>query len=73
MSDIVQRTLEQMPANDSDETRGWDDGKEFAEGVRAAVREELATLRKLKYSQSYIDSWKASTQSIFYTLTDETN
>lgn len=71
MSDAVQRTLEQMAGEDSDETHGWDDGLEFAGGVLAAVREELATLRKLKYSEAYIDAWKASAESVFCTLTDD--
>lgn len=71
MSKIVQDTLAQMAGPDSDETRGWDDGKLFAEGVKVAIVEELATLRRLKYSDAYIESWKASAQSIFYTLTVE--
>ena len=53
------------------ETQGWDDGKEFADGLRAAVIEELRTLRRLKYSPEYIDAWKLSAQNIFYSLTDE--
>ena len=53
------------------ETQGWDDGKEFAEGLKAAVIEELRTLRRLNYSPEYIDAWKLSAQNIFYSLTDE--
>lgn len=71
MSDIVQRTLEQMPSEDSDETRGWDDGWDFANGIKDSVLLELATLRRLKYSDAYIDAWKSSAESIFYSLTDE--
>jgi hypothetical protein len=53
------------------ETQGWDDGKEFADGLKAAVIEELRTLRRLNYSPEYIDAWKLSAQNIFYSLTDE--
>lgn len=69
MSNIVQRTLEQMPDENSDETRGWDDGMNFANGIKDSVMLELATLRRLKYSDAYIDAWKASAESIFYNLT----
>jgi hypothetical protein len=55
----------------SSETQGWDDGKEFAEGLKVAVIEELKTLRRLNYSADYIESWKLSAQSIFYSLTVE--
>jgi len=71
MSKVVQDTLAQMAGEDSDETRGWDDGKEFAEAVKMAVVEELRELRRLNYSQTYIDAWKSSAESIFYGLTDE--
>jgi len=67
----VQETLAQMAGEDSDETRGWDDGALYAAGIHAEVQKELNTLRRLKYSPAYIDAWKASAQSIFYTLTVE--
>jgi len=69
----VQETLNQMAVEDSDETRGWDDGMKYAEGIRAEVQKELETLRRLNYSQTYIDAWKTSAQNIFYSLTDEKN
>ena len=71
MTDTVKATLAQLPDEDSDETRGWDDGMDFAKTLKAGVVEELATLRRLKYSAAYIDAWKASAESIFFTLTDE--
>lgn len=67
----VQETLEQMADENSDETRGWDDGMDFAKTLKIGFVEELATMRRLKLSEAYIDAWKASAQSIFYTLTDE--
>lgn len=67
----VEETLKQMAGEDSDETRGWDDGMNFANGLKDSVILELATLRRLKYSQAYIDAWKSSAESIFYSLTDE--
>jgi hypothetical protein len=67
----VQETLNQMAGEDNDETIGWDMGAMFAEGVRLEVMTELATLRRLKFSDAYIDAWKASASSIFYTLTDD--
>ena len=71
MSKVIDETLEQMAGEDSDETRGWDDGMKFANALKADVQIELATLRRLKYSQAYIDAWKSSAESIIYTLTDE--
>jgi hypothetical protein len=62
-----------MAGENSDETRGWDDGMKYAEGIRAEVQKELETLRRLNYSQTYIDAWKTSAQNIFYSLTDEKN
>ena len=67
----VQETLEQMADENSDETRGWDDGMDFAKTLKIGFVEELATMRRLKLSEAYIDAWKASAQSIFYQLTDE--
>lgn len=67
----VQETLSQMAGESSDETRGWDDGMGFAESIRREIQTELATMRRLKFSEAYIEAWKASAQSIFYTLTDE--
>lgn len=67
----VQETLAAMAGEDSDETRGWDDGLGFAESIRREIETELATMRRLKFSDAYIDAWKASAQSIFYSLTDE--
>lgn len=71
MSNLVQDTLAQMAGEDSDETQGWDDGADFAKALKAGILEELATLRKLKYSDAYIDAWKASAESILYTATIE--
>jgi hypothetical protein len=62
-----------MPDDNSDETLGWDDGALFASGIHAEVQKELDTLRKLKYSEAYIDAWKASAESIFYNLTTPNN
>ena len=73
MSKVVEDTLADMAGEDSDETHGWDDGKLFANGLKDSVLLELATLRRLKYSAAYIDAWKASAESIFFTLTDEDN
>jgi len=67
----VQETLNQMAGEDSDETQGWDAGKDFAETLKMGVLEELRELRRLKFSDAYIDAWKASASSIFYTLTDD--
>lgn len=67
----VEETLEQMVADDSDETRGWDDGADFAKTLKVGVIEELKTLRSLNYSQAYIDAWKSSAESVFYSLTVE--
>ena len=53
------------------EAQGWDDGADFAKTLKLGVLEELATLRRLGYPDAYIDAWKSSAQSIFYTLTDE--
>lgn len=53
------------------ETQGWDDGADFANTLKLGVIEELATLRHLKHPDAYIDAWKASASSIFYTLTDK--
>lgn len=68
---VVQNTLAQMADENSDETQGWDAGKEFADAVKAAVVEELRELRRLNYSETYIDAWKSSAESIFYQLTLE--
>lgn len=65
----VETTLEQMTGENSDETQGWDAGADFAQTLKVGVLEELATLRKLKYSPAYIDAWKASAESIFYSMT----
>lgn len=70
MSKVVEDTLAAMAGEDSDETRGWDDGMKFAQSMKAEVQKELATLRRLKYSPAYIDAWKSSAESIFFTLTD---
>ncbi len=67
----VEATLAQMAGEDSDETRGWDNGLEFADSIKREILEELATFRRRGFSDAYIDAWKASAQSIFYTLTDE--
>ena len=67
----VQETLNQMAGEDSDETKGWDDGMDFANTLKMGVLEELRELRRLNYPDAYIDAWKASASSIFYTLTDE--
>lgn len=67
----VKTTIEQMGGEDSDETQGWDAGADFAKTLKVGVLEELATLRKLKYSEAYIDAWKASAESVFYTATIE--
>jgi len=71
MSDVVKDTLAQMAGEDSDETRGWDAGLGFAHSIKREIQTELATMRRLKYPEAFIDAWKASAQSIFYTLTDE--
>jgi hypothetical protein len=71
MSKVVEDTLAQMAGEDSDETKGWEAGIDFAETLKVGVFEELRELRRLNYSSAYIDAWKASAQSIFYTLTDE--
>lgn len=68
MTDIVKDTLAQQAGEEGDETLGWDDGTRFAEGIRKEVQKELASLRKLKYSEAYIDSWRASTENIFYRM-----
>ena len=73
MSDVAKDTFKQMAGEDSDETRGWDDGMEFANGLKDSVQLELATMRRLKYSDAYIDAWKSSAESIFFTLTDGKN
>lgn len=73
MSKVVEDTLAQMPNESSDETRGWDDGMVYANALKAEVQKELATLRRLKYSADYIDAWKSSAESIFFTLTDGKN
>jgi len=65
----VQETLNQMAGENSDETRGWDDGMKYAEGIRAEVQKELETLRRLNYSKEYIDSWIDSADSVFFSLT----
>jgi hypothetical protein len=65
----VQETLNQMAGEDSDETRGWDDGMKYAEGIRAEVQKELDTMRRLNYSKEYIDSWIDSADSVFFNLT----
>lgn len=70
-SQVVKDTLAQMADENSDETRGWDDGIGFAESIRREIQTEIATMRRLKFSEAYIDAWKASAQSIFYTLTDD--
>ena len=66
----VQETLNQMAGEDSDETRGWDAGKQFAEALKKGINNQLAWMRRAGESEDYIDSWKASASSIFYTLTD---
>ena len=53
------------------EAQGWDDGALFAAGIQVEVEKELATLRRLNYPPEYIDAWKDSAGSIFYTLTSE--
>lgn len=65
----VEQTLEQMADESSDETQGWDDGALYAAGIHAEVQKELDTLRRLKYSEAYIDAWRASAESIFFNLT----
>jgi hypothetical protein len=67
----VEATLADMAGEDSDETQGWEAGLDFAKTLKAGVLMELGELRRLKFSQAYIDAWKASAESIFYTLTDE--
>jgi hypothetical protein len=71
MSKVIKETLAEMADEGSWETRGWDDGMDFAKTLKIGIVEELATMRQLKLPQEYIDAWKASAQSIFYTLTDE--
>ena len=71
MSNIVEETLADMADEDSDETKGWEAGMDFAETLKMGVLEELRELRRLNYSDAYIDAWKTSVQNIFYTLTDE--
>ena len=71
MSNIVEETLADMADEDSDETKGWEAGMDFAETLKMGVLEELRELRRLNYSTAYIDAWKASAESVFYTLTDE--
>lgn len=53
------------------EAQGWDDGMDFANTLKMGVLEELRELRRLNYPDAYIDAWKASAESIFYTLTVE--
>jgi hypothetical protein len=67
----VQETLNQMAGDDSAETKGWDDGMDFANTLKMGVLEELRELRRLNYPDAYIDAWKLSAQNIFYSLTDE--
>lgn len=67
----VQSTLAEMAGESSDETLGWDAGADFAKTLKVGVLEELATLRKLRYSDAYIDAWKASAESVLYTATVE--
>ena len=67
----VQETLNQMAGEDSDETRGWDDGIKFGEALKKGIQNQLDFMRRGGATQAYIDAWKASAQSIFYTLTDE--
>ncbi len=67
----VESTLADMAGDNSDETQGWDDGKDFAETLKVGVLEELRELRRLNYSPAYIDAWKASAESIFYSMVRE--
>mgnify|MGYP000931411119 CR=1 FL=1 len=53
------------------EAQGWDAGADFANTLKMGVLEELRELRRLNYPDAYIDAWKDSAQSIFYTLTVE--
>ncbi len=69
MSNVVQETLADMADDNSDETKGWDDGLKYAQGIRAEVQKELDTLRRLNYSKEYIDSWIDSADSVFFNLT----
>ena len=68
----VKETLEQMADENSDETRGWDEGIKFGEALKKGIQNQLNLMRRWGATQAYIDAWKASAQSIFYTLTDET-
>ena len=54
-----------------EETRGWDDGIKFGEALKKGIQNQLDFMRRGGATQAYIDAWKASAQSIFYTLTDE--
>ena len=67
----VQETLSHMAGEDSDETRGWDEGIKFGEALKKGIQNQLDLMRRWGATQAYIDAWKASAQSIFYTLTDE--
>jgi hypothetical protein len=69
MSNVVEETLADMADDNSDETKGWDAGLKYAEGIRAEVQKELDTLRRLNYSKEYIDSWIDSADSVFFNLT----
>jgi hypothetical protein len=69
MSNVVEQTLADMADDNSDETKGWDDGLKYAQGIRAEAQKELDTLRRLNYSKEYIDSWIDSADSVFFNLT----
>ena len=69
MSSVVEQTLADMADDNSDETKGWDAGLKYAQGIRAEVQKELDTLRRLNYSKEYIDSWIDSADSVFFNLT----
>ena len=73
MSKPVEDTIAAMPSENSDETRGWDDGLAFATALKKAVKHQLMFMRKGGSSEAYIDAWKSSAESIFFTLTDGKN
>jgi len=70
-SKVVEGTLADMAGEDSDETRGWEDGMKYANIIKNGVKFKTDWFRQNGYSQAYIDAWRASAESIFYTLTDE--
>ena len=68
---VVEDTLKQMAGEDSDETRGWDDGIKFGEALKKGIQNQLDLMRRWGATQAYIDAWKASAESIFYDMTKE--